>query len=728
MRILLMSKYLAFVLLLCLSSLAQSQTRVSDESNISTLRSNIARMVADAKAAGPTEGARNQRIIQNLRIRLRDALIKRTGSLEARIQNLRAPGALPEVLAHAQQLQNELGRINVELSGLNRALGQAAGLPPVQVDVPRPAKSDEELAAQKDAQEKEKAEREAERAEIEKIKGEITAEKEAAAAAAKEAAKAEDDKEKVKRAAREDKKNGILAAASAITPEELNKAAAKEVTESKLPPVTCSADGKQLTSTGTTAPTEYDRILCALAADVGDSRQRPGPPEIILAQDTRRVFWILLAKLLKTTGNDSLTAFITEAVAQRVDQQIGAGSNSSGTTSLVSKGGVPYLLGLAVENGAATQSQSDTTVTFRVNPAGLINAFAKKGLITGYRQDENDPFLKILRKTSVGFTFDTSRGNQPVVFTGDKQQLSAFSARVELVNDRNPLLLKYEREWENFNATVGIELAKQIWKTTEAIMSFEVVPGADQVFTDPALQAWLIQTNNRLAGVSNAMDPTGRTNAIAGIIEDQANLLPVKLVSPETVTALTDFGNKFVAMRNKRKDLLDKIAKGKILTFEYTNTRGVNAPDLSNFNFIAATGTGARFDLTANGSFTFFNKLPLAATTSPRPGRIRDFQFAGQITKSFNWNDSQFDFWFGGRFERLMENASTVAGTMMPNTKGDIAVGQIGLNIPIKSLGMKFPISVTFANRTELIKEKTVRGNIGFTFNWDTLFSKLKPF
>jgi hypothetical protein len=43
-------------------------------------------------------------------------------------------------------------------------------------------------------------------------------------------------------------------------------------------------------------------------------------------------------------------------------------------------------------------------------------------------------------------------------------------------------------------------------------------------------------------------------------------------------------------------------------------------------------------------------------------------------------------------------------------------------------LGMKFPVSVTFANRTELVKERVVRGNFGFTFNWDTLLSKLKPF
>lgn len=64
----------------------------------------------------------------------------------------------------------------------------------------------------------------------------------------------------------------------------------------------------------------------------------------------------------------------------------------------------------------------------------------------------------------------------------------------------------------------------------------------------------------------------------------------------------------------------------------------------------------------------------------------------------------------------------------MPGTRGDIAVGQFGLNIPIPGLGIKFPVSFTFANRTELVKEKEIRGNFGFTFNWDTLFSKIKPF
>jgi hypothetical protein len=188
---------------------------------------------------------------------------------------------------------------------------------------------------------------------------------------------------------------------------------------------------------------------------------------------------------------------------------------------------------------------------------------------------------------------------------------------------------------------------------------------------------------------------------------------------------VTGYARQFQAYTEAKNSILDRIARARVFTLEYTNNRAVNAPDTSNFNFIAATGTGRRIDLTANASFTFFNKRPAAASLT---NRFRDFQFAGQIDVPFTLGDvGRFEFWFSGRYERLLEDATTAAGINIPNTKGDIAVGQIGLNVPIRGLGLKLPIALTFANRTELIKEREIRGNFGFTFNWDTLLSKLKP-
>jgi hypothetical protein len=213
--------------------------------------------------------------------------------------------------------------------------------------------------------------------------------------------------------------------------------------------------------------------------------------------------------------------------------------------------------------------------------------------------------------------------------------------------------------------------------------------------------------------------------------QEITDLLPVKLVNDETVQAVTAFAKQFKAYTEAKNVLLDKIARARGLTFEYSNKREVNAPDTSNFRFIAATGTGRRIDLTANGSFTMFNQRPLAASLSnPRPGRMRDFQFAGQIDVPFgNVKESgQFVLWLSGRYERMMEEASTGAGAIVPNTKGDIAIGQFGLKIPIKGLGMQLPISFTTASRTELVKEKEVRGNFGFTFNLDRILARFKPF
>ena len=83
---------------------------------------------------------------------------------------------------------------------------------------------------------------------------------------------------------------------------------------------------------------------------------------------------------------------------------------------------------------------------------------------------------------------------------------------------------------------------------------------------------------------------------------------------------------------------------------------------------------------------------------------------------------------FAGKYQRLTSNAVAFDGTVLPLTKGDIAAGQVKLTIPIKDSGIKIPISVTFASRTELVREKEVRGNFGFTFDLDTLFAKFKPF
>ena len=58
---------------------------------------------------------------------------------------------------------------------------------------------------------------------------------------------------------------------------------------------------------------------------------------------------------------------------------------------------------------------------------------------------------------------------------------------------------------------------------------------------------------------------------------------------------------------------------------------------------------------------------------------------------------------------------------MLLGTKGHIGVVQGKLTIPINGI-VRVPISVTWSNRTELIKQEDLRGQIGLTFDLDNVF------
>jgi hypothetical protein len=488
-------------------------------------------------------------------------------------------------------------------------------------------------------------------------------------------------------------------------------AASSSAVPASASPLNCD-QVSTLSGTNPKTVSEVDSRICALKNSVVSNKARGRRPIVLNSADISHLFVLLLAKR-------DTPAFLVEAEESRVDKQVGGAPSNSGTTSLVVKGGTPAILGFAVENGALTRSVTGTTVTFRGNPLGIVRTVKNQGLFEGVLEDEKDPVTRFLRKVSFGFSFDTDRGAEPGVFTGTAQQLSAISARVEFINNRRPS--RYMAEWEGFLRDRALPLNAAFRQLFSAFVNTSV--SVNPPFRDPAMQAWYVATQQALAAAP--------ADQVEAVLRDRIDKLPIEELLPETDVQINNFADQFGLYIAGRDELLDRIAKGTLVTFEYLNKREANAPDTSTFTFIAEKGTSGRVDLTFNGTLTMFNTKPVPADpSSPAGGRIRDFQFAGQIDVPFGSvrEAGQFLFWFGGRYERLLEDASTQVGTTLPDTKGDIAVGQFGLKIPIKGLGMHFPISVSFANRTELIKEKEVRGNFGFTFDLDTIFARFKPF
>jgi hypothetical protein len=56
--------------------------------------------------------------------------------------------------------------------------------------------------------------------------------------------------------------------------------------------------------------------------------------------------------------------------------------------------------------------------------------------------------------------------------------------------------------------------------------------------------------------------------------------------------------------------------------------------------------------------------------------------------------------------------------------KGHVGLFQAKLEMPTANNAIRIPISFTYSNRTELIKESDVRSQIGISFNLDALFDK----
>ncbi|GEM_PF-5758141 len=473
--------------------------------------------------------------------------------------------------------------------------------------------------------------------------------------------------------------------------------------------------------------TEFNRNLCELTDQFRDNNE--------LRAGTKNLA-VLFMYFAQTDQN--IKNFIGKFEDTRTDKQIGGDSTGRGTTSLIVKGSAPKIIGWAIENGAATSSISGTRVTIRINPTGLLDALAAQsvqlpfntsfaGTRNNYRfsvTDADDSFTRFAKKASFGLTFDTARGTDPPTFIGSKQQLAAMSFRYEFINRRNPLRSEFDSEWNDFFRTEANTIL-----TNQADAVSKLITG-QEIFKNALLQQWATETETALLAIPADADGKRDFTKIREKLEERLGVLPTAEILKDAdvkqaLTSLAEAGAKFT---EARKDFLNRINKGTIITFEYTNNREINAPDTSNFNFIAEVGRtfgSGVMDMTFNSSVTTYNKIPIGATVK----RIRDFNFGMQVDFPFSYailDDAVLS--FAGKYIRLNSDIFNELGLVIPNTKGDIAVGQLKLTIPIPRWGVRLPLSMTVANRTDLIKESIVRGNFGITFDLDSMFGRKRIF
>jgi hypothetical protein len=198
------------------------------------------------------------------------------------------------------------------------------------------------------------------------------------------------------------------------------------------------------------------------------------------------------------------------------------------------------------------------------------------------------------------------------------------------------------------------------------------------------------------------------------------------------------------AYAGARVDLLKKINKSFTLAFDYSNTRQVvtlgnadggmttlptgvtnSLPNLGNFLLTASGRFIGRSEITANISATRFN----GRRVGPDVGRWRDVRAGLQVDvplpeiKEVVKPTLTLSYLYLNLLEEPL-GAKVLVNGVEQSRKGIISFGQAKLDFPIGSSGMRVPISITYSNRTELIKENNVRGQIGIPFDLDKIFSK----
>jgi hypothetical protein len=182
----------------------------------------------------------------------------------------------------------------------------------------------------------------------------------------------------------------------------------------------------------------------------------------------------------------------------------------------------------------------------------------------------------------------------------------------------------------------------------------------------------------------------------------------------EIDSSLKDLSS-FTALRQISLNTIDKIRRAPQLSVAYFTTQRKVGIDEHKAEVIFDWGIANKLNLTANASFEYHDSIVIGGDT-------RGARFSTQLRYQVNRNDLQ----------SLLGNKTPIyfdlsaEGSRMSG-QNSIIKGQAKLTIPLGNTGVQFPISVTVANRTELIKEKEVRGNFGFTFDFSKLVGALQP-
>ncbi len=452
--------------------------------------------------------------------------------------------------------------------------------------------------------------------------------------------------------------------------------------------------------------------------------QNPAPSQSFNAWLNERIQSIISARLdLREKTRQTETPSVSQNTTSLVDQSsasslIGVGLNLAGLTATsndpneansvsvtatayslyaAAKGVNPlnpgfYNRNAAWRNFSVTLGYDDEKSTDGSNATNRTKIIGFKWLIINGREPGKHPQqLEIIRQNLERAAGTFGRLGDKITFYMFKQP----NVTTNLVAPGFAAFLQVERQRQ---AVQTSQQARDAVARIDALLGQNVAnlfaPGADRLPPNVPPNSpggWTIEEASYYVAFQNQyLSAAGFQQLLAVIGQEEVDKIE-QMIEQEI--------DPFLTLHKVSSEAIEAIRKAPQFSVSFlTKQRGAQ-PDEYMAEAIFDWGIVNRINLTANGAFEYQDSKIIGGDT-------RGARFAAQLEFQLTPENKlagrkPFNFY-------LATDSKKLEGMDW------IYRAQSKINIPIAD-GIEFPISVTFANRTELINEKDVRGQFGFT-------------
>jgi hypothetical protein len=391
----------------------------------------------------------------------------------------------------------------------------------------------------------------------------------------------------------------------------------------------------------------------------------------------------------KTNMDAWLSCRLERAAAAKISQkdpnkQTEAPAASSKSTSLVDKPAAPdlgaFAMALASVTGLNTNNSDGTPFVFSTSLYALISAQNGRALDpTFYNQNRN------WRR----FSFTIGREDNDDTNDGPA---NIFGGKILLIDGKDPgsprngTAIQNVRDQLKGSAVNFAKIRQQVNLYLFQQLGPQIL-GPSFIPNDPAQKGQFIL---------NQLSSTNLAATIGMLSKDEIAQID---------SILSQYVEQEAQLQETVKNTIETIQKGPQLALNFTSKIRPHKPvDDYRLELTWDYGLVKRLDWTANISYDYRNFTDLGAD-------IRGGRFA-----------NQFEYQFGSKvLHDPLKLAVSAEGKWQTKTSSTYVV-QGKLTIPVMD-GIALPLSASWANRSDLIKESYVKGNFGLTFDVAKLLS-----